>query len=75
MDVLSQLFEAKFTDGSIGYHPKANDLKISGLAFADDLMIFYDGKPFSLLAITSILVDFKLLFGLEMTSNPTSIFT
>lgn len=59
---------------SIGYHSKAKDLNISSLAFADDLIIFYDGKPSSLHIITSTLDDFKLVYGLEMNRDKTRIY-
>lgn len=44
MEVLSQLLNANFRNGRIGYHPKASKPFISHLAFTDDLMIFFDGE-------------------------------
>lgn len=41
----------------------------------DDLMIFYDGNASSLLAITSVLDEFKVLSGLEMNKEKTSFYT
>lgn len=75
MEILARLLENKFADGSIGYHPKASDVKISSLAFADDLMIFYDGKPSSLTGITSVLTSFKSLSGLEMNTEKSAVYT
>lgn len=40
MEVFGRLLENKYEDGSIGYHSKGNDPKISHLAFADDVMVF-----------------------------------
>lgn len=65
MELLSHLLEAKFANG-LTYHLKAKYMRILSLAFADELMIFYDGKPYSLLAITVVLDDFKMLSELEM---------
>ncbi|KAG7552757.1 Reverse transcriptase domain [Arabidopsis thaliana x Arabidopsis arenosa] len=75
LEIFTRLLEKKFDDGSIGYHPKAKDLKISSLAFADDLMIFYDGKISSLHGITSVLNDFQALSGLAMNREKSGIYT
>lgn len=75
MEILSRLLENKFSDGSIGYHPKAMDVRISSLAFADDLMIFYDGKASSLRGIKSVLESFKSLSGLEMYTEKSAVYT
>lgn len=42
MEVLSQLLNASYRNGRIGFHPMASNPLISHLAFADDLMIFFD---------------------------------
>lgn len=75
MEVLARLLDKEFADGTIGYHPKASDVKISSLAFADDLMIFYDGKTPSLQGITSVLSTFKRLSGLEMNIEKSAVYT
>ena len=75
VEVLAQLLENKFVDGSMGFHPNASDVKISSLAFADDLMIFYDGKPSSLMGINSVLSSFKHLSGLEMNTEKSDVYT
>lgn len=75
MEVLSRLLENKFADGSIGYHPKASEVRISSLAFTDDLMIFYDGKTSSLRGINSVLETFKGLSGLQMNTEKSAVYT
>lgn len=75
MEILARLLESNFSDGSIGFHPKASEVKISSLAFADDLMIFYDGKPSSLQGINSVLSSFKTLSGLEMNTEKSAVYT
>ncbi|WZY87425.1 hypothetical protein YC2023_044160 [Brassica napus] len=37
-----------YESGSIGYHPRTSEVKISHLMFADDVMVFFDGKADSL---------------------------
>ncbi|KAG7556536.1 Reverse transcriptase domain [Arabidopsis suecica] len=75
LEIFTRLLEKKFDDGSIGYHPKAKDMKISSLAFAGDLMIFYDGKISSLHGINSNLNDFQALSGLAMNREKSGIYT
>ena len=41
LEVFSQMLRAKFSDGSIGYHPKASSPSVTHLDFADDIMIFF----------------------------------
>lgn len=74
MEALARILERKYADGSIGYHPKAKDMAISSLAFADDLMIFYDGKPSSLSQIIDVLSEFKLLSGLHINRDKSAIY-
>ena len=75
MEVLARQLENKFTDGTIGYHPKASEVKVSSLAFADDLMIFYDGRPSSLAGINAVLTSFKRLSGLGMNTEKSAVYT
>lgn len=75
MKVMSRLLESKFADGSIGYHPKASEVRISSLAFADDLMIFYDEKVSSLRSINAVLDTFKDLSGLQMNTEKSDVYT
>jgi len=42
LEVFSQMLNAKFRVGDIGYHPKTSDLEVTHLAFADDIMILFD---------------------------------
>lgn len=48
LEVFSQMLWVKYSDGSIGFHPKATDPIITHLAFADDIMVFFDGEKQSL---------------------------
>ncbi|XP_048611893.1 uncharacterized protein LOC106393218 [Brassica napus] len=52
------LLAARFDTGNIGYHPRTENVKISHLMFADDVMIFFDGNNNSLHGIAECLDDF-----------------
>ncbi|XP_010484758.1 PREDICTED: uncharacterized protein LOC104763036 [Camelina sativa] len=74
MEALSNLLSLRFDSGRIGYHPLGRNPIISHLAFADDLMIFFDGRNSSLQEISSLLDDFKDLSGLSMNSDKSTLF-
>ena len=74
MEVLAQLLNANYRNGSIGYHPKASNPLISHFAFADDLMIFFDGEKDSLQHISATLDAFSSWSGLTMNHSKTELF-
>lgn len=75
MECLSRLLLSRYEAGSIGYHPRTEDLKISHLMFADDVMVFFDGTSNSLHGITECLDDFASWSGLHINSAKTELFT
>lgn len=74
MEVFGNLLISKFDEGRIGYHPLGRQPKITHLAFADDVMLFFDGKASSLQEINNILDRFQSLSGLSMNTDKTSLF-
>lgn len=74
MEGLSRLLYSRYESGSIGYHPRTSELKISHLMFADDVMVFFDGKADSLHGITECLMDFASWSGLSMNINKTELY-
>lgn len=61
MEIFAALLASKYAQGSIDFHPLGRDPQISHLAFADDVMLFFDGKASSLQTITSTLYQFQSL--------------
>ncbi|XP_010431231.1 PREDICTED: uncharacterized protein LOC104715533 [Camelina sativa] len=74
MELLSNMLSNKFASGQIGYHPLGINPVVSHLAFADDLMIFFNGSADSLQEIASLLEKFKLLSGLSMNRDKSTLF-
>ena len=74
MECLSRLLLSRYEAGTIGYHPRTEELKISHLMFADDVMVFFDGKSNSLHGIAECLDDFASWSGLRMNNNKTELF-
>lgn len=59
-------------EGKFGYHAKCSSSKLTHLCFADDLLIFTDGKLSSVQAILAILDEFAAHFGLKISLQKTS---
>ncbi|XP_022553625.1 uncharacterized protein LOC111203822 [Brassica napus] len=75
MEGLSRLLKARYEAGSIGYHPGTENLKVSHLMFADDVMVFFDGSSSSWHGITEWLDDFASWSELHINASKTELFT
>ncbi|XP_024004813.1 uncharacterized protein LOC112081968 [Eutrema salsugineum] len=75
MEAYSNLLNASFESGRIGYHPLGRNPKISHLAFADDIIILFDGTANSLQGISSSLDHFQRLSGLSINKDKTDLLT
>lgn len=74
LEVFSQMLNTRYRDGSIGYHPRTADPEVTHLAFADDIMIFFDGEKKSLENIVETMDVFATWSGLRMNKDKTEIF-
>lgn len=75
MECLSCLLLSRYESGCIGYHPRTEEIKLSHLMFADDVMVFFDGTSNSLHGISECLDDFASWSGLHMNTTKTELFT
>lgn len=74
LEVFSQMLNARYRAGDIGFHPKTADPEVTHLAFADDIMIFFDGEKKSLLNIVETMDVFATWSGLRMNKKKTELF-
>lgn len=74
MEVLAQLLNKEYANRLIGYHPLATDPAVTHLAFADDIMIFFDGQYNSLERIAETLDSFSAWSGLSMNRQKTELY-
>lgn len=72
MNCLSEMLNRGANEGKFGYHAKCSSSKLTHLCFADDLLIFTDGKLSSVQAIISILDEFAAHSGLKISLQKTS---
>ena len=75
MNVLSYMLNRGAEDGIFGYHPGCAEVKLTHLAFADDLLIFLDGSEASLAGVFTVLSQFQKFSGLEVNISKTSMFS
>lgn len=75
MEGLSRLLAARYDMGDIGYQPRTENVKISHLIFADDVMVFFDGSSNSLHEISECFDDLASWSGLTVNSTKTELFT
>lgn len=73
LEYLSRGLNLATTASEFNFHPKCNKLKVSHLAFADDLMLFARGDEPSICIIMDCLRDFEEKSGLKALKS--SIFT
>ncbi|CAA7034489.1 unnamed protein product [Microthlaspi erraticum] len=74
MNVLSLMLNKAATEGSFDYHPGCEDLQLTHLCFADDLLIFLEGSERSLSGVLSVLSSFERMSGLGINLQKTSMF-
>ncbi|KAK6131672.1 hypothetical protein DH2020_034579 [Rehmannia glutinosa] len=75
MEYLSRLISLRTSTHIFKYHPRCNELKISHLIFADDLMFFAKGETHSIKILIDCLDEFKHVSGLDINSSKSNIFT
>lgn len=75
MEVFCRMLNENYSAGLIGFHPKAEHPQVTHLAFADDIMVFFDGSKDSLENIAKTLHEFTKWSGLSMNRSKTDLFT
>lgn len=58
MNILSRMIDEGAIERKIGYHPKCKQIQLSHLCFANDLMVFVDGRKKSIDGIINIFDSF-----------------
>lgn len=74
MHVLSKMLDRAALNRQIGYHPYCQNLKLTHLCFADDLLVFSDGKKQSIEGILKIFKDFAEVSGLRISLEKSTLF-
>lgn len=74
IEYFSRLLADRAINTGFKYHPKCEKLKITHLAFADDLMLFSKGDETSVQMLMDALRDFESTSGLAVNISKSNIF-
>lgn len=74
MNVVSKLLDKAALDRQIGYHPRCKNMQLTHLCFADDIMIFSDGKARSIDGILQVFKNFAAGAGLKISIEKSTIY-
>ncbi|CAH9093039.1 unnamed protein product [Cuscuta europaea] len=74
LEYFSRLIERRTLDPTFRYHPLCSKLKITHLAYADDLMLFSKGNYASIKILVEALNDYGLASGLMVNQDKSNIF-
>lgn len=74
MNVLSKLLDKAAEERRFGYHPGCQQLKITHLCFADDIMVFTDGNARSLEGVLTVFDEFAGISGLRISLAKSTLF-
>lgn len=73
-NVLSKLLNRAVLSRSIGYHPMCQDIRLTHLSFADDIVVFTDGLPSSLTSTLEVFQSFAEMSGLCINVAKSTVF-
>lgn len=74
MNVLSKILDKAGKDKRIGYHPYCQNIGLTHLCFADDLLVFSDGTKRSIEGILEIFTEFACASGLKISLEKSTIY-
>ena len=73
-NVLSKLINKAVSAGRIGFHPQCQEVNLSHLSSADDIVVFNDGTPDSLLGTLQVFEEFAVMSGLRINVVKSTVF-
>ncbi|CAA7047953.1 unnamed protein product [Microthlaspi erraticum] len=74
MNILSIMLNKAAEEGIFKLHPDCENVQLTHLAFADDLLIFLEGSADSVDGVLKILAQFEKMSGLAVNITKTSMF-
>ena len=74
MQVLSKLFDKAAVEKKIGYHPYCKDINLTHICFADDVLVFSDGKKTSIEGILAVFQEFARVSGLNISLEKSTLY-
>ncbi|XP_022551765.2 uncharacterized protein LOC106393375 [Brassica napus] len=66
---------ARAEEGKFGYHTRCQEVKLTHLSFADDILVFTDGTSASLFGVLEVFKDFASTSGLHINPSKSTLFS
>ena len=74
MNVLSHMLDKAAERKQIGYHPRCQNIMLTHLCFADDLIVFTDGSKRSIEGVLRIFEEFAEASGLKISLEKSTLY-
>lgn len=74
INVLSQMIDRAAERKQIGYHPRCQNILLTHLCFADDLMVFTDGSKRSIEGVLKVFDEFAAISGLKISLEKSTLY-
>ena len=74
MQVLSKLLDRAAVEKRMGYHPYCKELNLTHICFADDVLVFSDGKKESVKGILDVFQEFAKMSGLNISLEKSTLY-
>lgn len=74
IQVLSKLLDKAALEEKIGYHPYCKDINLTHICFADDVLVFSDGKKTSIEGILAVFQEFARVSGLNISLEKSTLY-
>ncbi|XP_056863946.1 uncharacterized protein LOC130511120 [Raphanus sativus] len=74
MQVLSKLLDRAAYEKRIGYHPYCEELRLTHICFADDILVFSDGRKESVDGILAVFKQFARMSGLNISLEKSTLY-
>ncbi|XP_013588945.1 PREDICTED: uncharacterized protein LOC106297206 [Brassica oleracea var. oleracea] len=72
-NVLSKLINKSVVEGQIGFHSQCREVNLSHLSFVDDIVVFTDGSPASLVGTLQVFDEFASMSGLRINVTKSTV--
>ena len=74
MQVLSRLLDKAAAEKKIGFHPYCKELSLTHMCFADDVLVFSDGRKTSIEGILVVFREFSQMSGLNISLEKSTLY-
>lgn len=74
INILTCMLDKAAADRRFGFHPRCRNMSLTHLCFADDILVFSDGRSRSIQGILEVFENFAAKSGLRISLDKSTIF-